>query len=101
MTTGLNGRWPGARSLLALAVPSTFQGGYRGRFNFSYWTLVCIRTKVAECPNRSHKKSDADFRKELINADMGVFNKIAKRQTAARKYKTEKNVTPSARARPR
>jgi hypothetical protein len=42
-----------------------------------------------------HKKSDAEFRKELINADMGVFNKITKRQTAARKYKAEKSVTPS------
>ena len=49
----------------------------------------------------SHKKSDAEFRKELINADMGVFNKITKRQMAARKYKANKNVTPSNRARPR
>ena len=40
-----------------------------------------------------NKKSDAEFRKELINADMGVFNSITKRQTAARKYKGEKNVT--------
>jgi hypothetical protein len=48
-----------------------------------------------------NKKSEADFRKELINADMGVFNSITKRQTAARKYKAEKNVTPSIRTRPR
>ena len=34
-----------------------------------------------------NKKSDAEFRKELINADMGVFNSITKRQTAARKCK--------------
>jgi hypothetical protein len=51
-----------------------------------------------EMPN---KKSDAEFRKELINADMSVFDSITKRQTAARKYKAEKNVTTSSRTRPR
>ena len=48
-----------------------------------------------------NKKSDAEFRKELINADMSVFNSITKRQTAALKYKAEKNVTTSSRTRPR
>ena len=48
-----------------------------------------------------NKKSDAEFRKELINADMSVFHSITKRQTAARKYKAEKNVTTSSRTRPR
>ena len=48
-----------------------------------------------------NKKSDAEFRREFINADMGVFNKITKRQTPARKYKADKNVTSLSRARPR
>jgi hypothetical protein len=46
--------------------------------------------------HRSHKKSDAEFRKELINADMGVFNKITKRQTATCKYKAEKKPAVTA-----
>jgi hypothetical protein len=48
-----------------------------------------------------NKKSDAEFRREFINADMGVFNSITKRQTAARKHKAEKNLTTLSRTRPR
>jgi len=46
-----------------------------------------------EVSRRSHKKSDAEFRKELINADMGVFNKIAKRLKGLRKSRAAKNET--------
>lgn len=43
-----------------------------------------------EVSRRSHKRSDAEFRKELINADMGVFNKIAKRLKGLRKSRAAK-----------
>ena len=102
MTTGPNVLWP-KRKVVAGVGGSGFDisGQFSGRFDFSHWTRLCIRTRVCGVSHRSHKKSDADFRKELINADMGVFNKITKRQTPARKYKADKNVTSLSRARPR
>lgn len=50
-------------------------------------------SQSGEVSRRSHKKSDAEFRKELINADMGVFNRIAKRLKGLRKSRAAKNET--------
>jgi len=46
-----------------------------------------------EVLRRSHKKSDAEFRKELINADVSAFTKSAKRQKGVRKSKVTKKET--------
>ena len=51
MTTGLYGRWPDRKIVVGVGGSGfDISGQFSGRFDFSHWTLVCIRTRVAECP---------------------------------------------------